>query len=120
MAVPNEEAGDEHLSSRGNPMASVVVTGAGLIGLSTAMLLAKDGHEVTVLERDPSPPTSPGDAWDDWERRGVGQFRLLHILLARVRKVADVELPEVVAALDAAGGLRLNPLRGVPDELSGG
>ena len=58
-------------------MAAVVVTGGGLIGLSTAMLLAKDGHQVTVLERDPNPPpATPAEAWELWERRGVNQFRI--------------------------------------------
>ncbi len=36
-------------------MADVVVTGGGMGGLVTAMLLAGDGHAVTVLERDPAP-----------------------------------------------------------------
>ena len=30
-------------------MADVVIVGAGVVGLGTAMLLAKDGHLVTVL-----------------------------------------------------------------------
>ena len=37
-------------------MATIVILGAGPAGLSTAMLLTRDGHEVTVLERDPAPP----------------------------------------------------------------
>ena len=43
-------------------MAEILVLGAGLDGLSTAMLLARDGHQVTVLERDPAepPPAAAG------------------------------------------------------------
>ena len=33
------------------------------------MLLARDGHDVTVFERDASPtPDSPDDAWERWTR----------------------------------------------------
>jgi len=31
---------------------------------AAAMLLARDGHHVTVLERDPPPPPAPADAWN--------------------------------------------------------
>ena len=47
------------------------------------MLLARDGHEVTVLERDPAEPPPAAQAWDGWERRGVNQFRLPHFMLPR-------------------------------------
>lgn len=84
--------------------------GAGVCGLATAMMLARDGHEVTVLERDPAAPPDPSAAWDEWERRGVNQFRLPHFLLPGFRRVLHEELPEVEEALDAAGALRLNVL----------
>ena len=93
-------------------MADVLVLGAGMTGLATAMLLAKDGHDVTVLERDPAPPPVPGEAaWTSWERRGVTQFRLPHLLLSRFRQDCDAELPDVSREIESAGGLRFNYLR---------
>lgn len=98
----------------------VIITGAGLNGLTTAMLLAKDGHEVTVFERNPAGPPSSDAAWEAWERPGVPQFRMLHYLQPRWRQLADAELPEVLAGLVAAGALRFNALEGVPETVLGG
>ena len=49
-------------------MSSVIICGGSVIGLATAMMLARDGHEVTVLERDGTPPAPAGQAWQDWQR----------------------------------------------------
>jgi 2-polyprenyl-6-methoxyphenol hydroxylase-like FAD-dependent oxidoreductase len=101
-------------------VASIVVTGAGVGGLLSAMLLADDGHEVVVLERDPAPPPAPGEAWDAWARRGVNQFRLLHFFQPRFRLEAERALPRVLRAMEAAGALSLNVVAGVPEQVSGG
>jgi 2-polyprenyl-6-methoxyphenol hydroxylase-like FAD-dependent oxidoreductase len=85
-------------------MGSVVVCGGGVVGLFTAIMLARDGKQVTVLEADPDAAAgSPVDAWESWSRRGVAQFRQPHILLARVRQVCDEELPGMTQRLLAAG-----------------
>src|SRR5688500_2125185 len=89
-------------------MADIVVCGAGACGLITAMMLAKDGHEVVVLERDPMEAPAPADAWDAWERRGVTQFRLAHLLLPRWRYEMANALPEVLDAFAAAGAYQAN------------
>ena len=102
-------------------MARIIVTGAGIAGLGTAMLLANDGHDVTVLERDPAaPPDTADGAWAAWERRGVNQFRMLHFFLARFREILDTELPEAAAALDERGALRVNVMELFPPEITGG
>jgi 2-polyprenyl-6-methoxyphenol hydroxylase-like FAD-dependent oxidoreductase len=81
-------------------MARIVVMGAGICGLAGAMMLSRDGHDVTVLERDPAPvPASPEEAWEDWKRDGVTQFRQAHWLQSSGRAVLEEELPEIYDAL---------------------
>lgn len=93
--------------------------GGGLCGLAAGMLLRRDGHEVTVLERDPAPaPCSPHEAWERWTRAGVIQFRQPHYLQSRGRSVLEEELPDVLAALRAAGGLQFDPLRLMPPSIT--
>lgn len=100
-------------------VAEILVLGAGLCGLSTAMLLARDGHQVTVLERDPAAPPEPAQAWEAWERRGVNQFRLPHVMLPPWRARMERELPEVLDEVLAAGGLRLDTLAMLPESRRG-
>jgi 2-polyprenyl-6-methoxyphenol hydroxylase-like FAD-dependent oxidoreductase len=100
-------------------MASVLVIGGGLCGLGTALLLARDGHDVTVLERDPDPiPATAQDAWDRWTRKGVVQFRQPHNLMPGLRMILEAELPDVQDALRLAGACRFDLLNPLPRSFS--
>lgn len=77
----------------------VVVVGGGVAGLGSALVLAQQGHSVTVLERDDTPmPTSADDAFE-WDRRGAPQVRHSHAFLARLVGLLRREHPEVYAEL---------------------
>lgn len=101
-------------------MAEIVIAGAGLNGLTLGMLLARDGHRVVVVERDPAPPPMEANAlWSGWERRGVNQFRMLHFMLPRWKMLMEAHLREVVDELESRGGLRLNVVAALPEEIRG-
>lgn len=85
-------------------MTSIVVCGGGVIGLATAMMLARDGHRVTVLEANPEPPPVPPEAaWERWTRNGVAQFRQPHTMFPAFREVLRQELPDLLERLTQAG-----------------
>ena len=92
----------------------IMIIGGGICGLGTGLLLARDGHDVTVLEHDAAPvPASLHDAWECWERKGVTQFRQPHNFMPGLRLLLEAELPDVQAALGRAGAYRfdlVNPL----------
>src|SRR4051812_43379381 len=103
-------------------MARILVLAAGLGGLGTAMLLARDRHEVIVVERDsagPPPPTDTDTAWNEWQRRGVNQFRLPHFMLPRWWQQVREQLPELGYALQAAGAQQMNLIEALPAERRG-
>ena len=86
----------------------IAVIGGGVAGLGAALLLSRAGHRVTLLERDATPfPADPVRAFESWERRGAPQVRHSHAFLARLRNVLRERLPDVLAALLAAGAEEL-------------
>ncbi len=85
----------------------VVVVGGGVAGLGSALVLARQGHEVTVVERDDTPlPPSADDAFE-WDRRGAPQVRHSHAFLARLVGLLRREHPDVYDALLAEGATEM-------------
>ncbi|MBU2670367.1 FAD-dependent oxidoreductase [Actinoplanes bogorensis] len=76
----------------------VAVAGAGPTGLFTAVALARRGHRVTVVDRDPGPAAD-----GSWERRGVMQFHHPHGFRPQIAEALSAEMPEMLTALGDAG-----------------
>jgi choline dehydrogenase-like flavoprotein len=98
---------------------TIVIIGGGICGLGTALLLARDGHEVTLLERDARDlPDVPESAWDDWARPGVAQFRQPHNFMPGLRQLVETELPDLQDALSRSGAGTFDMLNPMPPAFS--
>lgn len=87
----------------------IAIVGSGPAGTTAALLLAREGHRITLVDRDPGPV-----AGASWDRVGVMQFHLPHTFRAPGVQVLRDRLPELLEALVAAGGELVAP-PGTPD-----
>ena len=88
----------------------VVVAGAGVGGLAATLALARAGHHVTLVDRDPFPTAADPEAAFATERAGAPQVHHTHGLLARLVVELRRALPDVLDDLLAAGGITLPAL----------
>ena len=80
----------------------IAIIGAGPAGLFLGSALARRGHDVTAVDRDPGPADETA-----WGRRGVMQFHHAH---AFRQTVGDSLLRELPEAYDAWLGLGAEPV----------
>jgi 2-polyprenyl-6-methoxyphenol hydroxylase-like FAD-dependent oxidoreductase len=97
----------------------IAIAGGSAAGLFTALLLARAGHDVVVLDRDrlePAPDVESAAA--SAFRPAAPQIVQPHLLMARCRELLSERLPDVYAGLLAAGVAEA-PLRTqMPDTLA--
>jgi len=86
----------------GDPHAAVVV-GGGLAGMLSALLLARRGVRVAVVDDDRAVLPADPDHAGRWPRRGVSQLHQTHGFLGAFHAVLRAELPDVLADLIAQG-----------------
>ena len=93
----------------------IVIVGGGICGLGASLLLARDDHQVTLLERDTCAlPQSPHDAWEHWERKGVRQFRQPHNFMPGLRLLLERELPDIQDSLRRHGATKYDLVNPIP------
>ncbi len=97
----------------------IAVVGGGMAGLLAALLLSRDGHRVTVYERDDTDlPETADEAFDGWDRKGAAHARQSHALLARLRRILRERAPDVLDALLAQGATELSVERILPPDIA--
>ncbi|HEU5033317.1 MAG TPA: FAD-dependent oxidoreductase [Mycobacteriales bacterium] len=94
-------------------MGQTIVVGGGPIGIFCGIALARRGHEVLLVDRDPGPAPS-----GDWKRLGVMQFMHPHFFRPQVVQSLQEEMPDVWESILAAGG-EARQLPGAPPGVTG-
>ena len=82
----------------------VLIAGSGIAGLGAALALGNSGRKLTILDRDPAPPSgSAEDAFASWERRGATQLRHSHVFLGRLTTLIRERYPDLLEELLRSG-----------------
>jgi 2-polyprenyl-6-methoxyphenol hydroxylase-like FAD-dependent oxidoreductase len=83
----------------------IAIVGSGPIGMTAALLAARQGHMATLIDRDPGPVDGAA-----WARQGVMQFHLPHMLRGIGRHLLEQRLPDLhQCLLDAGAELAFAP-----------
>ncbi len=95
-----------------------LVIGGGVAGLATALALARQGCQVTLLERDlwVNELGGPEDAFA-LRRRGAPQLQHSHAFLARLRNLLRDRAPDVLQKLLGAGASEIRFCDRLPEEM---
>src|SRR5881394_2925896 len=88
----------------------IAVLGAGTAGLAAALILARDGHDVVLIERDVIAETGPERAFAS-ERKGIPHFQQPHAFIPRGRLELREHCPDVYASLIDAGARDVDAAR---------
>jgi 2-polyprenyl-6-methoxyphenol hydroxylase-like FAD-dependent oxidoreductase len=97
----------------------LLIIGAGVTGMSTALAAARAGHRVKLVERDIGQlPDTVEHAFESWDRHGVPQARHSHAFLARLRNLLRDRAPEVLDALLANGVTEMRFTERMPAEIT--
>lgn len=92
-------------------MVHVAVLGGGISGLAVGLLLARQGHRVTVLEREPRSAGTDLDAdFLRWRRPRSPHAHQPHSLLGPVRTILRGVAPDVHAEVLRHGGVERHEL----------
>lgn len=117
MATASTELRGTHL--RTDDPQDIAVVGGGMAGLLAALFLSRDGHRVTVYERDDTDvPATADEAFERWDRRGATHARQSHAILARLRSILSERAPDVLDALLQEGATELSIERILPPDIT--
>ncbi|MFE1774781.1 FAD-dependent oxidoreductase [Streptomyces sp. NPDC059008] len=93
----------------------VLIAGAGIAGLATALALRERGYRVRILERSGPPPEGPAaKAAEGWRRPTVPQSDHSHVLTSLGMRVLAERLPGLLDALREEGGHTLDLTAAAP------
>lgn len=95
----------------------IIIVGAGIAGLGSAMALARPGREITVLDRDPPPSADLETAFESWERKGVTQLRHSHVFLGCLTSLIRKRHPKLHDMLLKAGAREMGFADTLPPQL---
>jgi len=96
----------------------VLVAGSGIAGLGAALAFGNGARRVTLIDRDPPPPSgSAEEAFLSWERRGATQLRHSHVFLGRLTTLIRERYPELLEELLGAGARIFRFVDGLPPSL---